>query len=457
MPTGWRTCGRCGWWQRSAGPCAGCGSLSRSTRSQQPAAAPPVLGPPSDDLLKRRWAEAKASASNARHVKIERMCTHCFLRTINAKPACRGCQRNLADCARILPGQWPPLACPSHLLKRYEEGSAPPPDETCDKMAPAPPANEKNDVMEVDGQQGGDRPLVQIPAAQLKSEISRLEKHLLEMPADGFQALRDITEQSLMTAKRELQARKPEGASLDKAIARQRQAAKAKQLAEEQVKDCQAALDRADKALQLANEADQVATQEVQKMRALIADSEHSAEQRPIATPAIGKQTAQNLCTFLQHAGLTSEQLLHVNNLLGQQLPAVPPPPPPVPPADRTPGLATQLLSPDGKPLRHPQAADNAARQGRSPVARRKLPPRGGAADYASTHRDDSRDASRTPDRGRHDSRASSPVVEAQHARELSPTLPMGALQPLAAGHPLPTSLDGVAPAVVGSKGAACS
>ena len=136
MPTGWNKCGRCGWWQRWAGTCAGCGSSSRSTRPQPPATTQAVHTPPADELLKRRWAEAKASASNARHVKIERMCAHCLLRTINAKPTCRGCQRSLAECTRILPGKWPPLACPTSLLKRYGEGAASPPDENGDRTAP---------------------------------------------------------------------------------------------------------------------------------------------------------------------------------------------------------------------------------------------------------------------------------------------------------------------------------
>ena len=75
------------------------------------------------------------------------------------------------------------------------------------------------------------------------------------MPADGFQALRDITKQSLVAAKTELQARKPEGVTLDRAVARQRQTAKAKLLAESQVQGCRAPLERSEKALQHANEA----------------------------------------------------------------------------------------------------------------------------------------------------------------------------------------------------------
>ena len=126
----------------------------------------------------------------------------------------------------------------------------------------------KPEGIDVEVGASNDRPFLQVPLAQLKTEISRLEKHFLDMPVEGFQALRDVTEASLMTAKRELQARKPEGASLDKTIARQRQTAKAKLLTEEQVRDCRAALERAEKALLQASDADQIANQDVQKMGA---------------------------------------------------------------------------------------------------------------------------------------------------------------------------------------------
>ena len=51
-----------------------------------------------------------------------------------------------------------------------------------------------------------------------------------------------------MSAKRELQARKPEGATLDQAIARQRQAHKARTLAEDNVQDMKDGLSRAEMA-----------------------------------------------------------------------------------------------------------------------------------------------------------------------------------------------------------------
>ena len=376
------------------------------------------------------------------------MCTFCLLRTVNSKPTCRGCQRTLSECARILPGQWPPLGCPSSLLKKFGESPVVQTEETAAPLTAPPPPLEKSEGMEVETGPGQERPLLQLPVTQLKAEIARLERHLLDMPVDGFQTLRDATEQSLMAAKAELQARKPEGASLDKAIARQRQAAKARLLAEEQVQDCHAALDRAHKALQQAQEGEQAANQEVHKMRALIADAETTPELKTPHFPPMGQQTLHALCRFLQQVGLNQEQLAQVGGLLGQHVPDVPPPPP-RPTSQEKPGVATQLLTPSGEPLQHPQAVSAALRQDRSPVAKRKLPPRTGAADYASTYRVDSRGASRTPERGGRRSRSTTPrSAEATQPGTVSPTLPMGALQPIAAAHEaMPTSMEGVAPA----------
>ena len=213
-------------------------------------------------------------------------------------------------------------------------------------------ALDKTDGMDVEGGPGVERPLLQVPAAQLKIEIPRLERHL------------------------------PEGASLDKAIARQREAAKAKLLAEEQVQDCQAALKRAEKALQLENQADQP-TRKCRKWEH--SSHTHRAPYRDMACsgpPDMGVQTVHNPGRFLQQAGLTQEQLLQVGNMIGQPVPGVPPPPPPVPLRNRHWVLAPQLLTPTGDPLRHPQAVASAICQGRSPVAKRKLPPRGAEADF---------------------------------------------------------------------------
>ena len=113
----------CGWWQASGGPCAGCSHKSRAPPNRR---APPKptgtsLEPLTQEVLQKRWQEAKTSASQPHHVKIERLCKHCLLRTLNSKPDCRGCGHSLQDCARILPGQWPPLGCTATMLRNFGE------------------------------------------------------------------------------------------------------------------------------------------------------------------------------------------------------------------------------------------------------------------------------------------------------------------------------------------------
>ena len=80
-----------------------------------------------------------------------------------------------------------------------------------------------------------DRPLLHVPLAMVgDSPIGNLSigEHVLEMPAEGFQSLREKAELGLDSAKKEIQARRPEGATLDQATARQRQVAKVRALTE---------------------------------------------------------------------------------------------------------------------------------------------------------------------------------------------------------------------------------
>ena len=153
-----------------------------------------------------------------------------------------------------------------------------------------------------------DRPLLSVPLASLKAEVGRLEKHLLDMPPDGFQTLHEQVELNLVAARRELQARRPEGAMLDQAIARQRQAQKAKTMAETHLQETREALSRADVALQQATEADTLATQEIQRVRALIL-------------------MLAGLYGFLHSAGLSYEQIAQAGTILGAVVPPAPPPP----------------------------------------------------------------------------------------------------------------------------------
>ena len=316
-----------------------------------------------------------------------------------------------------------------------------------------------------------DRPLINVSITNLKAEIGRLEKHLLDMPAEGFQSLRDQAEISLMAAKRELQARKPEGATLDQAIAHQRQASKARTLAEAHVQDMKDGLSRAEVALQQAVEAETQATQEVQRVRSLISKHEPGSEVRMSAPPTVPSNVLVGLYQFLQTTGLSYTQLAQVGTLLGATVPPTPPaasPLPAEPPVNERPGTAQQqdfdkaqemkrqaVISLQQQGLTHPtnlasQLLGNTPtalagtvpaqtpRQGRSPVPKRKLPPRTGEADKASTYQSPSpsgRSASRTPDRGalRMEQTTNRDIDGA-----LSPTLPPwgSALQPQWRGAP---------------------
>ena len=369
----WHRCCVCGWWQTSLGACAGCFQTSKSIPKarQQPRTGISNHEPPSQELLHRRWQEAKNSASQPHHVKIERLCQHCLLRTLNSKPDCRGCGRSLQDCARILPGQWPPLGCTAAMLRNFEE----PPAATSRLQRPrAKHQTSRNQWNRNSPLQ--DRPLLNVPLAALKAEISRLEKHLLDMPSEGFQGLHDQTEVSLMAAKREMQARKPEGATLDQAIARQRQTNKAHTVAEAHVRDLKESLQRAEAALQQAVEQENQATQEVQRVRSLISERENGSEIRMPTPTTVPSTVLAGLYQYLQTTGLDYQQMAQVATLLGA---AVPPTPPPPVPANGASPLQPNTEAPANLTTAQP-------RQGRSPAPKRKLPGRTGEADRASTY-----------------------------------------------------------------------
>ena len=166
----WHRCRVCGWWQTSLGACAGCFQTSKSIPKarQQPRTGISNHEPPSQELLHRRWQEAKNSASQPHHVKIERLCQHCLLRTLNSKPDCRGCGRSLQDCARILPGQWPPLGCTAAMLRNFEE----PPAAAQQAAEATCKAPDKPEPMEQE-LPAPDRPLLNVPLAALLPGTAR--------------------------------------------------------------------------------------------------------------------------------------------------------------------------------------------------------------------------------------------------------------------------------------------
>ena len=122
---------------------------------------------------------AKQSALNGKVVKIEKVCSSCLLRTLGNSNTCRGCQSNLANYMKILPGQWPPLNCPAHPCRTLWL-------HCCSCCGP---------TRRPHGVGGSGRQHVLL--AHLRQEKLKLEKHILELPNDGFAALREQLEATL--------------------------------------------------------------------------------------------------------------------------------------------------------------------------------------------------------------------------------------------------------------------
>ena len=244
----WRQCHTCGWWQKGHRSCEGCSHSSlRSARPSHGMSKPPPRSGAETltfTVLQDRWHQAKQSSQNPKHVKIEKFCSQCLLRTLGGSSTCRGCRGDLTSGMKILPGQWPPLNCPDHLLQRFEHQGASP--------APAAAnAGTAGDVQMMGGDSADtDRPMQHLPLSQLRQEKLKLEKHILELPNDGFANLREQLELTLSATIREIDQRKPAGQSLDQALSRHKAAAKAKAAAEEHLQQAEAAEARAQQALQ---------------------------------------------------------------------------------------------------------------------------------------------------------------------------------------------------------------
>ena len=361
----------------------------------------------------------------------------------------------MAEAMTVVPGQWPPIGATKAMLSKYEQGTTaqetPPKDEPDVQMttpaAPVPP---------------GDRPLQQLSAQQLKLEIARLERHILEMPQDGYGPLRDALEDNLAITKAELLARKPEGQALDQAVAKHKQAIKARQVAEANLEKARQSLQLATTALEQTTSAEELAAQEVQKQRAAISEF----DPLPAASPALPSPTVVGLYQILQQAGLPDNHLKAVADLLGTRLPPAPPqmnstPPPAVPQAQQqtqAPTTAPPSVAPCAAHdhLEHParlasqllasESSKKSLTTGTGPKTRRPLPARGGLADYASTFRQ----RSSSPAHSATTSRSASRSVDRGHNRKNSPHVPIGALSPTVpmdnATQAVPSSLDGAAP-----------
>ena len=356
----------------------------------------------------------------------------------------------MATALTIVPGQWPPLGATRAMIAQYEV--SPQESGAREGSIQDAPGKMQTDVPMNDAAPGHvqERPLQQLSLQHLRQQITRLERHILELPQEGYGALRDSLEESLAATRAEVVARKPEGQALDQAIARHKQAAKAKQVAEQNLAKARETLRIATEAYDQTCAAEDAAAQEVQKQRSAISDFDP-----PAPSPALlPTPTMVGLYQILQQAGISEPHLREVAALLGTQIP--PRPPPPVAPQTQVGSPAAPAnLDNEGQALQHPAnlasqllasgpaappGAGHTSRNGRSPIPKRRLPQRTGEADFASTCRDTSptqRSTSRTPDRG------TAGPAGSPHPRTgaLSPTLPMGHQQAV------PSSLEGVAPA----------
>ena len=367
----------------------------------------------------------------------------------------------MADAVTIVPGQWPPLGATKTMLSRFESGLLPatPLEPTTAQAEDTPMAEE------MESPPMRERPLQGLSAQQLRQEIARLERHILDLPQDGYGPLRDALEDNLAQTRAELLARKPEGQALDQAVAKHKHAQRALQLATQNRDQARESLRLAEAAFQQTKLTEEAAAQEVQKQRSAISDYEALAP--PLRS--VPSEKLVGLYQILQQAGVQDRHLQEVATLFGTSLPPQPPPPTvphpqgtteeglpaqPAPP-DRTEtphlapafqglahpsNLASQLLA--SAPMPKPPPPKVERREGRSPVAKRRLPPRGGQGDYASTYRSNSppsRSASRSLDRGHQDPLP--PGTENRRSAALSPT------QPHPGAQEMPSSLVGVAPA----------
>ena len=114
---------------RTDKPGSNCGCGGSSSPS------PPVLASrktiptaqrlPTGEDLGHRWQMAKTSASNPKHVRIEKNCDVCHCRSFANKTSCRSCGASLDAVYTLLPNQWPPLGVPPQVLNLYDSASKP--------------------------------------------------------------------------------------------------------------------------------------------------------------------------------------------------------------------------------------------------------------------------------------------------------------------------------------------
>ena len=369
-----------------------------SVKSSSHKPVPSQMEPPSAAVLQERWTQARSSTHNPRHVKINRFCPKCLLRTLGGKNLSRMSerpQRRHEDLARTVASAELSTASSRQVRRGWSE-------------APRGKGRHRNVHLSDDpgvllhGQASPNAqpPLSPYRKAQAGKTHSRASEiwHL---------------EGTARTAPRGHQSRNK---SQETSWANPRPG------------PCEAE------------------NRLPSRVKSLIAEEDTAEPAKPPSVLAVMASVYQ----IPQQAGLQSGHLSAIASVLGAPLP----PPPPgadsaaVPKVDQVASTPAQLNLPQAPaPVTStgtaiPEHARN--RKSRPLTARRPLPARGGQADYASTHRDDSssRGASRTPDRG---GPGALPATLPGHPPgnspgTVSPTLPMGALQPLA------SSLEGAAP-----------
>ena len=226
----------------------------------------------------------------------------------------RGSQRHVKS--SVFPPtilRWIRACWMAHLLQRFEGDAAPPAGTT---------AGDAGDTPMVGGEQPGtERPMQHVPISQLKQEKLKLEKHILEVPEDGFAALREQLELTLAATVKEIQQRRPAGQSLDQALSRHKAATKARAAAEDHLKQAEEAVVRAQHALQTAKDAETQLAQEVSRVRNSIAEDEGGDL---LKCPTIPAHMVAGIYQVLHTAGLHPTHLAAVANVIGSPVPPLP-------------------------------------------------------------------------------------------------------------------------------------
>ena len=246
-----------------------------------------------------RVAIAKASALNPRHVKLEHMCSKCFGCSISAGTLCRFCSVGTAD------------GVTRSMLAIYEPSSEVPTRE--------PPGNEQPALTGTDVAMTDTSLVLLMLNGPCSSSASNNFGRKFRGSNDTFSSCRKKDKVSCGFSRKksggrpgELLARKPEGQTLEQAIAKHEQACKARQIAENDLDKAKENLQLATAAFEQTKVAEEAAAQGVQKQRSAICDFEPSSTTASVLPgptmvglypPAcrIGRRTSSSRCGSAWH------------------------------------------------------------------------------------------------------------------------------------------------------------